>query len=399
MLAPEEAWRRIADLLPPKRTGRRTRRAALGRILAKPLVAGTEVPAADVSAMDGFAYAGDLPAGAELEVALTVAAGDPPGRHLLPGRAARIWTGAPVPDGADRVVPIEQTAPAGPERLRLLDSVPSGNAIRRRAEILAAGDLLLAPGDRLGPAAFALLASQGIDEVDVHEPPRVALLATGDEVVPAELEPAPGQLRDSHSDYLLAAGRRLGLELTSLGIAPDAPDEIERRLRSALDDHDVLLVCGGVSMGERDHTEAAFAALGAEIVFERVAVQPGKPLVFAHRGDRLLFGLPGNPASVMVTFRLFVRPALARLAGGRDAFWSDARVARLDGELPAGRARDRFVPASVVADAAPGEVVRPLAVRGSHDLVSFARADRLIRIRADDPARANGEPVELVEWE
>jgi molybdopterin molybdotransferase len=262
------------------------------------------------------------------------------------------------------------------------------------------GQLLLARGERLGPAALALLASQGIAEVAVTRAPRVALLATGDEVVAPEREPAPGQLRDSHTDYLLAAGRRLGLDFTPLGIARDDVDELVATIGGALERHDVVLVCGGVSMGGRDHSEEAFARLGAATRFAGVAIQPGKPLVAARRGDRWLFGLPGNPASVMVAFRLFVRPALERLAGRAAAFWGDARTVVLAAPLAEGKGRDRFVPARTRGRGEGGsERVEPLGVRGSHDLATFGAADRLLRIPAGAPARAAGESVEAIDWE
>jgi molybdopterin molybdotransferase len=402
MLAPEAAWRLVAERAPPLGNELCPRRAALGRLLAEELAATTAVPAADVSAMDGYAVAGELSAGLRLPVAGTVAAGDSPGAALAPGTALRIWTGAPLPAGADRVVPVEATDEhvGPPLAVEIREPVASGAHVRRRGEVLRPGQPLLARGARLGPAALALLASQGIESVAVGRRPRVALLATGDEVVAPEREPAPGQLRDSHTDYLLAATRRLGLEVTALGIARDDPDELVATLAAALDAHDVVLVTGGVSMGGRDHTAAAFSRLGAEIVFAGVAVQPGKPLVFAARGGRLLFGLPGNPASVMVSFRLFVRPALERLAGADASFWGEARTVELTGSLSAGKGRDRFVPALAGGLGTDGrELVAPLGVRGSHDLATFGRADRLLRVPTRAPARDAGELAEAIDWE
>jgi len=224
------------------------------------------------------------------------------------------------------------------------------------------------------------------------------VVTTGDEVVAPDLVPAPGQLRDSHTDYLVAAGRRLGLDFVPLGIAPDDTHLLERWVGAALDEADVVLICGGVSMGGRDHTESALRALGVALEFDGVAVQPGKPLVFGHRGERLLFGLPGNPASVMVAFRLFVRPALERLLGGDAAFWSEARPIELVAPVGAGKARDRFVPARREPGAA-GPRARPLGVRGSHDLVTFGVADLLLRVRAGDPPRSAGDAIEAIDWE
>ncbi len=399
MISPEEAWSRIAARLVPGAPRSVRRRDALGRRLVRPVEATTPVPAGDVSALDGFALGADFAEGATLRVAGTVAAGDAPGAVLPPGAALKIWTGAPLPAGADRVIAIEDTEAAPDGRVRLLRIPATGHAVRRGGEIARVGAELLLAGDLLGPAALGLLASQGIATIDVAAPPRVAILPTGDEVVPADRAPAPGQLRDSHSDFLLGALRQLGLEPTLCPVSPDDDAELTRRVGRALEDHDVLLVCGGVSRGERDFTEEAFERLGARCEVESVAIQPGKPFVFAHRGEQLLFGLPGNPASVMVAFRLFVAPALRRLEGdGRAAFWSDARTVELTNALGAGKGRDRFVPARRVDRWQGREQVETLGVRGSHDLLTFARADRLLRIRAGELARAAGDEVEAIDW-
>ncbi|MCB1009431.1 MAG: molybdopterin molybdotransferase MoeA, partial [Acidobacteria bacterium] len=395
MLSPEEAWRRLEPWLRPLPPIARSRREALDAVLARRLAATSDLPQADVSALDGFALASDLEAGAELPILGVVAAGDPPGATLSAGAALRIMTGAPVPVGADRVVAVERTETRG-DRVVLTEAGPeAGHAIRRRGEVLAAGSTLLEAGARLGPAALSLLASQGIDRLEVHRAPRVAVLATGDEVVPPDEEPPPGGLRDSHTDLLLASGRRLGLRFDTLGIARDDPEELETRLRGGLE-ADVLLTCGGVSAGEFDHSERVLARLGATFLFDAVAIRPGKPLVAARRGETLVFGLPGNPASVLATFRLFVVPALDRLRGGDAAFWSDAFAVELAGALPAGKGgRDRFVPARLEAT---GATPRALPVReaGSHDLAAWAGAELMLRVRADDPARGPGDLVEAI---
>lgn len=394
-LAPEEAWRRIAAHASPRGTERRPRGRCLGRVLASSWTASTELPAHDVAALDGFALGGEPAAGATLAVAGTVAAGDAPGARLPPGAALRIWTGAPMPAGADRIVAIEDTEPAGDDAVRLRAAPPVGHAIRRRGEIARPGDALLARGTRLGAPALALAASQGLAEIEVVRAPRVAVLTTGDEVVPPELEPPPGGLRDSHTDYLLAAGARLGLELEPLGIARDDADELAARLGPALERCDFVLTCGGVSMGGADLLPSVLARLGCELDFHGVAIQPGKPLLFARRRTTLVFGLPGNPASVMVAFRLLVRPALERLLGLDSEFWGEAETGRLAGRLAAGRGRDRFVPARRAADGG----LEPLPVRGSHDLVTFGAADRLLRVRAGAPERAPGDDVESIVWD
>jgi molybdopterin molybdotransferase len=397
MISAEAAWERIAAAALPLDIERVARRAARGRVLAAPLAATGDLPGHDVTALDGFALAGAVTAGAWLEVAGQLPAGSAPGARLRPDQALEIWTGAPIPAGADRIVAVESTERDAAGRVRVLEPPTAGNAIRRAGEIFRSGAEILPARARLSPAALALAASQGLDEVAVHRLPRLAVLATGDEAVPADQRPRPGGVRDSHTDYLLAAAADLGLSIESLGIAPDDPRELARRLGAAFERADVVLTCGGVSMGGADHLPRVFATLGCETLFHGVAIQPGKPLLVARRGAALAFGLPGNPASVMVAYRLFVRPALDRLAGGDAAYWSDAWRVPLAAPLAAGKARDRFVPARSEGSGAAARV-RPLDVRGSHDLATFGAADRLIRVRAGDPARAPGEPVEVIDW-
>ncbi len=393
MLTPETAWQRLEPHLGPLPVEPVARGAALGRVLGATLRASCDLPPADVSALDGYAYRGELAPGSELPVALVVPAGTPPGARLPDGAAARIFTGAPVPDGADRVIGVEETVAAG-KQVRLLHPVAAGNAIRRRAEALATGSELLARGTLLSPAALSLLASQGLATVPVHRPPRVAVLTTGDEVVPPSTVPGPGKVRDSHSDFLLASIARLGLAGRSLGIAPDDPDELARRMAEGLA-ADVLLTCGGVSMGESDFTESALAALGCQVLFDAVAIQPGKPLVAARRGAVLIFGLPGNPASVMVAWWLFVAPALRRLAGEQDGFWQFAELAELGGPIPGAKGRDRFLPATW--ELVAGRLrVAPREPRGSHDLPAFAGATALIRVPAKAAPRTPGELCEVL---
>jgi molybdopterin molybdotransferase len=362
------------------------RAEGLGRVLAESLAATVDVPHADVSAMDGYALAGPPTPSAVWPVVGTVAAGDSPGFELASGAAVRIMTGAPVPPAADRVVPVELTD-GGIEAVAVLREVADGAHIRRQAEVLRSGAPLLDLGTELTPAALALLATHGHETLLTHVRPTVSALTTGDEVVPPEFEPGPGKLRDSHTDFLLAAGRTLGLEVVSLGIAPDEPERLAELVRSGLQS-DVLLIGGGVSMGEFDFVEDVLAELGCEVLFDHVSIQPGKPLVAARHDGGLVFGLPGNPASVMACFWLFVRPALRRLQGLEDRFWGGALRGTLAGPLPAAKDRDRFLPAEIVLE--EGQVrVRPVPSRGSHDLAASAHGTALVRIRAGaQPAEA-----------
>ena len=246
---------------------------------------------------------------------------------------------------------------------------------------------------------MSLAASHGHQELLVHGAPRVRTLATGDEVISPEEEPAPGQLRDSHTDFLLAAGSTLGLEFEPLGIAPDREEELERLIREGLE-ADVLILSGGVSMGRFDLVEGVLQRLGCKVLFDRVAIQPGKPLVAAVHDRGLVFGLPGNPASVKATFWLFVRPALRNLMGRRDSFWHGALSARLAASLPGAKARDRFLSAEVSFH--DGQIlVTPFDPRGSHDLNAYARGTALVRIRAGAAPAEPGDSCEvlpLADW-
>jgi len=228
----------------------------------------------------------------------------------------------------------------------------------------------------------------------VHRAPSVAVLTTGDEVVPPETEPGPGQLRDSHTDFLAAAGASLGLRFQPLGIAPDRDDALALLVESGLQ-FDVLLLCGGVSKGEFDFVEGALAAHGCRIELDGVAIQPGSPLVFATHPGGIVFGLPGNPASVMVTFWLFVRPALRRLMGIDGGWWQGALPGVLAGPLPAARDRDRFLPADL--EIRDGVVrVTPYPSKGSHDLAAYAHGTALVRVRAGAAPAQKGAACEVL---
>jgi molybdopterin molybdotransferase len=392
-LQPDEAWRRIEERLGPLPEKTIERRAAGGRVLTRSLAANVDVPAADVSAMDGYALPGEVVPGESRAVSGAVAAGDRPGYELAPPAVVRIMTGAPLPANADRVVPVEETD-AGRETVIFLRPSLAGQHIRRRGEILKVGDPLLSAGSRLTPGALSLLAAHGHATVTVHRAPTVAVLTSGDEVVPPETQPGPGQLRDSHTDFLLAAGLTLGLRFEPLGIAPDRVDAlrplVERGLRS-----DVLLLCGGVSMGEFDLAEGVLAELGCEAVFDGVDIQPGKPLVFAVHPGGWVFGLPGNPASVMVSFWLFVYPALRRLLGMGGSWWGGAVGGTLASPLPGAGPRDRFVPAAV--EPRGGELfVTPFPSKGSHDLAAFGQGNALVRVRPGTGPAAAGERCEVL---
>lgn len=395
MLRPEDAWKRIeAEGLAPLPGQKVLRPRSLWRVLAEDLPATVDQPMADVSAMDGYALAAGAPPGALLPVVGLAAAGRPAAAVLRPGQAIKIMTGAVLPAGADRVVIVESTD-GGHQQVRL-DAVPeAGDNIRRQGEIVRRGELLLPAGTLLTPGALSLAAGHGHSHLTVHRPPRVAMLTTGDEIVAPEDEPGPGQLRDSNTVFLAAAGHSLGLEFEHLGIAGDDRAVLEERIAKGLE-ADVLLLCGGVSKGDFDYVEDVLATLGCRTLFDAVAIQPGKPLVAArHSSGTFILGLPGNPASVMTTFWLFGRPILRRLLGQTDAFWHGALSAELEAPVNGSRGRDRYLPAEVKAE--KGRLLAsPQPPKGSHDVSTFARGTALLRVPEGIARIEKGESCEVL---
>jgi molybdopterin molybdotransferase len=288
---------------------------ALGRYLAEPVISRREIPPWPNSSMDGYAIrAGDTRAGAaRLRVVAHIAAGVLPSRAIGSGEAARIFTGAPLPDGADAVVPQEDVEVDG-DHVRVPAAIASHAFVRPRGEDVRPGDHVLAPGQRLGPAEIGLLATLGHSPVRVYRRPRVAILSTGNELADLGEEPGPGQIPNSNSYSLMAQTLEAGAIPVNLGIARDELPAIERRVESARP-ADVLLSSAGVSVGEFDLVREALRRSGAELHLWQVSMRPGKPITFGSLGRTLVFGLPGNPVSAMVTFELFVRPALLRMSG------------------------------------------------------------------------------------
>lgn len=299
---------------------------AVDRVLAADIHARGHLPAFDNAAMDGYAVrAADL-AGAtpqepvELRVREVVRAGSAGRFALRSGEAARIMTGAPVPRGADSVVMQELTAPGAKGRVRISKAAESGSHIRPRGEDVRAGSLLLKAGTALRPYEIALLAAQGITRLRVMRRATVAVLATGDELVKRGARPAQGRIYDSNGPALLAALSRWDAPTADLGIVGDDPIQLHRALAGALSRADVVLVTGGVSVGDFDYTRSVIADLGVREVFWKVAIKPGKPLLFGTYGApgekrKLIFGLPGNPLASLVCLEEFVRPALEKLQG------------------------------------------------------------------------------------
>ena len=299
-----------------------------GRVLAEDVVSVLQVPAFDNSSMDGYAVrtADVQQTGTVLSVAQRIAAGQQ-GVTLLAGQVARIFTGAPIPSGADAVVMQEQVewvSADDPSQVRLMTRPEPGQWIRRSGEDIRTGDTVLKRGKRLGPAELGLLASLGLAHVRVMPRPKVALFSTGDELVmPGQVAPAdmpPGAIYNSNRFFLRALLHRMGCEVSDLGIVPDRREATVAAMKSAADHHDLILTSGGVSVGEEDHVKPAVQALGALALWQ-IAMKPGKPFAYGHvrrdstSGQTHFVGLPGNPVSSFMTFLLLVKPLLMALQG------------------------------------------------------------------------------------
>ncbi|TVQ40865.1 MAG: molybdopterin molybdenumtransferase MoeA [Spirochaetaceae bacterium] len=347
---------------------------ALHRVLARPLAARIEDPRFNKSAVDGIAVrTGDT--SPEFEIVGDIAAGDGTEYRLQPGQALRIMTGAAVPEGIGQVIKFENCAF---ERSRARVVEPErGSNIALRGENIRAGDALLSPR-RLKPADIGVLASQGYGSVPVHRRPRVAVIATGDEIYPSDADLPAAGIFDSNSHQLTAYARDAFAETTNYGITGDTLDRIRTTLAQAVARHDVVILSGGVSMGDLDFVPEALTALGAEVVFHGLAMKPGRPTLFAvlrdPRNTVRVFGLPGNPVSTAVQFELLVRPLLAALEGTACTA-RESWLPLADGYRRSNPDRHEFLP-GVVRN---GSVV-PLAYKGSGHVSVLAEATLVFRI-------------------
>lgn len=393
MLTVEEALEQILGRARPLGAERIDARRALGRVLAEPVFSGREIPPWPNSSMDGYAVrAADTDrAPVTLAVAGRITAGALPSRPLRPGEAMRIFTGAPLPDGADAVVPQEDVDAAG-DRVTITRPVAAGAYVRPRGEDVRAGDRVLDPGCAIGPAEIGLLATLGHSPVLVHRRPRVAILSTGNELAEFGSEPGPGQIPNTNTYTLMAQVTAAGGEPIDLGVAPDDLEAIAERLRWGMD-ADVLLSSAGVSVGELDLVREALTRAGAELHLWRVSMRPGKPITFGSLGDRLVFGLPGNPVSAMVTFELFVRPALRRLAGLRSIDRPRLRARALEPIPNPGRRRG-YLRVTLARDG-DEYVARLTGEQGSAILRSMVLADGLAVVPGDTTI-AKDEMVDVV---
>ena len=363
----------------------------LGRVLAQDLRAPFDVPPADNSAVDGYAVtSADIPVdGArELEVVADLPAGAVYEAALRPGEAIRIMTGAPMPAGADTVIPLERVTRAG-GRVRI-PPLAKGSNVRLRGEDVSAGTVVIEAGAVLRPQELGLIASLGLPEILVRRRPRAAILSTGDEVVEPGQPRRAGQIYDSNRFMLRSAVELCGGEVTDLGIAPDDRDRLRAQILEASRSADVVITSGGVSVGDYDLVKEVLGELGT-IDFWQVAMQPGRPLAAGRVGDAHFFGLPGNPVASMLTFALFVRPVLWKL-GGRRQLSTRGFHARASEAMPKRRGRREFK-RGVLSYQDDGWEVRTTGPQGSGIVSSMVAGNCLIVIEED---RGDVEPGDTV---
>jgi molybdopterin molybdotransferase len=365
---------------------------AAGRVLVDDLVAPGDLPPFPSSAVDGYAIrAAD--AGARLEVVGESAAGRPFAGELRPGAAATILTGGVVPAGADTVVMVEEVE-AGDGWVVVPAGFPAGRNFHRPGDDLRRDDVVVSRGLALGAAELGLAAAIGAARLHVHRRPRVALMSTGDELVEVGQAPGPGQVVDSNRWALRAALQEAGASVTQLGVAPDQPQALAQLVTDALEGHDVLLTSGGVSVGTHDLVKPLLERLG-EVHLGRVKLRPGKPFTFATLpGGRVAFGLPGFPVSSLITFEVFVRPALRRMQGYA-RLQRPALPVRLGYDARAPGDRTEYQRVTLVREGAE-LVARSTGSQSSSRLMSLAGAHALVRVPPGEEGISAGSLVEAI---
>ncbi|NUN14958.1 MAG: molybdopterin molybdotransferase MoeA [Myxococcales bacterium] len=370
---------------------------ALGRVLACPVTAIRDDPYFDRSAMDGYALrSGDIDAdGSNLNVVCSIFAGDPlPQFELVKGEAARIMTGAPVPNGADAVQIVENTiSKPGSKTVQILRPVSPGANIRKRGEIARVDDVIVEAGSVVDEERSAVIVSAGYTHVNVFRRPSVRVLATGDELVEPGVPLASGQLYESNRTLIAALCKQAGAIVSVGNIVPDDPRALAEAIEASID-FDVLVLSGGVSVGDKDMVAGVLENQGVTIQFHGVSIQPGKPLLFGKRGQGIVFGLPGNPVSAAVTAKLFLVPALLRLQGIEDPLPPVLRMP-VRASLHPGGQRLFLAPAAVECVNGHFEVAK-ISTQGSADAVHHARRNAFLVRPANAPAANSGDGVSVI---
>jgi molybdopterin molybdotransferase len=358
--------------LPPRRV---PLKHALGKFAAKDIFARIALPLFDNSAMDGYAVvASSCQIGQRQSVIGEQPAGVDRGLRIRPGEAIRIFTGAPIPAGADAIV-MQEDVRSEDAQIFINAKVEAGEFIRRRGCDLGEGQKILSAGEKIQPQTLALIASQGLGEIEVGGNVRAAIVTTGDELLPPGRSLGPGQIYESNSVLVQALLEKCGVTAASVDHSPDERSAIEATFRKGLE-HDLLVIVGGVSVGARDLVKPALTAVGAETDLWRVSVKPGKPFLFGRAGRCAIFGLPGNPVSAFMTFLLFVRPAALRMMGAGD---DQLSLTRSEAQLTQEHRNESERPHYVRGQVGSGRF-SPVGLQESHALYGLSRANALLRV-------------------
>jgi len=394
VLTVEDALEQILSRVEPLGVERVDVMGALGRVLAEAIVSRATIPPWPNSSMDGYALRAQDTRGEPVELAVVgrIIAGAMPSRTLKAGESMRIFTGAPLPEGADAVVPQEDVAADG-GRVTVRGRIAPGAYVRPAGEDVRTGDVVVEPGRTIGAAEVGLLATLGYSQVRVYRRPRVAILSTGNELADLGTQPGPAQIPNTNTYSLMAQVIEAGADPVNLGVAPDQLEAIAERVRWGFASADVLVSSAGVSVGELDLVREALERSGAELHLWQVSMRPGKPITFGTREGRPVFGLPGNPVSAMVTFELFVRPALRRMLGARAIDRPRLRARALQSIANPGSRRGYL--RVTLEESAAGYGARLTGDQGSAILRSMVLADGLAVV-APDTTIAAGEPVDVI---
>ncbi|MEX2439539.1 MAG: gephyrin-like molybdotransferase Glp [Actinomycetota bacterium] len=395
----EQARQHVLDRIRPLSPLQLPLQEAYGCVSAHDVVADKDLPEFASSAMDGFAVRAPEIADATATEPVTLRVegraliGRRPDATVGGGEAVRIATGAPIPAGADAIVPIENSEPIGEHTVKVFVPSPEGKHIRPSGEDVRAGQVLVQAGRRLGPPELGLLATAGVPHPYVHPRPRVVIISTGDELIPPTAEPEYGQLRDSNAFTLFGALREAGAQPMLSGIVPDDVDRLKETILAHAVQADAFISTGGVSVGERDVVKAAFFKRG-DIDFYKVAMQPGMPQAFGHVEGRPYWGLPGNPVSVFVSFEMFIRPAMMKMMG-RGELGRPEIDATLTADVSGPVGKTQFARVRV-ARTQGGWVAAPTGGRGSNLISTVSRANGLAVIPQGTATVAAGEVVRVL---
>lgn len=398
MITFEKALEVVLSVPVDRRTIQVSLMDTLGMTLAKDVFSDMDMPPFNKSAVDGYACRRDdltrMDASAQenpeiiLEVLETIAAGSLPSRKIIPGVCSRIMTGAMIPDGADCVVMVEETLLQEDERV-VIRAVPVSGNICFKGEDIRKGEKILDRGTLIRPAEVAILAGAGYAHPEVYRKPSVAILSTGDELVEPDQSPGVGQIRNSNAWQLLAQVESAGAKGTYFGIVRDDPDQLLLAMNKALESNDIVLLTGGVSMGDFDFVPEIMKKAGVEILFSKIAIQPGKPTVFGLKENQAVFGLPGNPVSSFILFEMLVKPFIHHCIGHQ--------YQPVELFLPMGvpllrkkKERKSLIPVRI----RDGKVF-PVAYHGSAHIIAYASANAILIIGIGSEGHQTGEPAHV----